>query len=85
VDAEDHLWVAVWGASEARRYSPDGRLVQTIRVPAVQASSVCLVGSDSPRMFITSAAENQTDDLAGALFVVPVDVPGRPADTANID
>jgi sugar lactone lactonase YvrE len=84
VDAEDHLWVAVWGGSEARRYHPDGRVVQTVRVPTLQASSVCLVGRERPRLFITSAAENQTDELAGALFVVPVDVPGPPADAARL-
>ncbi len=85
VDAEDHLWVAVWGGSDARRYHPDGRVVQTVRVPALQASSVCLVGHERPRLFITSAAENQTDELAGALFVVPAKVAARPADFARID
>lgn len=84
VDAEDHLWVAVWGGSEARRYHPDGRVMQTVKVPTLQASSVCLVGHDRPRLFITSAAENQTDELAGALFVVPVEVTGRPADFAKV-
>ena len=84
VDAEDHLWVAVWGGSEARRYHPDGRVVQTVKVPALQASSVCLVGRERPRLFITSAAENQTDDLAGALFVVPAEVTARPADFAKV-
>jgi sugar lactone lactonase YvrE len=84
VDAEDHLWVAVWGGSEARRYHPDGRVVQTVKVPALQASSVCLVGREDPRLFITSAAENQTDELAGALFVVPAEVTARPADFTKI-
>ena len=85
VDVEDHLWVAVWGAAEARRYDPDGRLVATVRVPTVQASSVCLVGRDRPRLFITTAAAGrESDDLAGALFAVPVPVGGRPADRVRL-
>ncbi len=31
VDAEDpHLWIAVWGLGQVRRYSPDGRPVDTL-------------------------------------------------------
>jgi sugar lactone lactonase YvrE len=80
VDDEDHLWVAVWGASEVRRFRPDGSLAEAIKVPTRQPSSVCLVGREDPRLFITTAGEGQTDPLAGALFAVPVQVPGRPAD-----
>jgi sugar lactone lactonase YvrE len=79
VDDEDHLWVAVWGAHEVRRFRPDGRLAEAITVPTRQPSSVCLVGREDPRLFITTAAEGQTDELAGALFAVPVTIPGRPA------
>jgi sugar lactone lactonase YvrE len=63
-----------------RRYRPDGSLAETIKVPTRQASSVCLVGREEPRLFITTAGERQKDELAGALFAVPVGVPGRPAD-----
>jgi sugar lactone lactonase YvrE len=84
VDDEGHLWVAVWGASEARRYRPDGTLAETIRVPTRQPSSVCLFGSEEPRLFITSAATGLSDELAGALFAVPASVGGRPADAFRL-
>lgn len=80
VDEEDHVWVAVWGAGEVRRYRPDGSLAETIRVPTRQPSSVCLVGSERPRMFITTAAGDASDELAGAVFAMPAEVRGRPAD-----
>ena len=80
VDDENHLWVAVWGAAEVRRFSPDGILADAIKVPARQPSSVCLEGRDDPRLFVTTAAEGQGDELAGALFAVPVGVAGRAAD-----
>jgi sugar lactone lactonase YvrE len=85
VDDEQHLWVAVWGAGEARRYHPDGRLVETVRVPTPQASSVCLFGHERPRLFITTAATgHESDALAGALFAMPVAVGARPADLARL-
>jgi sugar lactone lactonase YvrE len=84
VDDEGHVWVAVWGASQVRRYRPDGTLAETIGVPTRQPSSVCLVRRDEPRMFITSAATGLSDELAGALFAVPVSVSGRPADSFRL-
>ena len=82
VDEEDHVWVAMWGASEVRRYRPDGSLAETVRVPTRQPSSVCLMGSEEPRMFVTTAATglDASDELAGALFAMPAAVRGRPAD-----
>ncbi len=84
VDDEGHVWVAVWGASEVRRYRPDGSLAETIRVPTRQPSSVCLFGSEEPRLFITSAATGLSDELAGALFVSPAHVTGRRADAFRL-
>ena len=80
VDDEDHLWVAVWGMAEVRRYRPDGSLAETIRIPTRQPSSVCLYGTDQPRMFVTTAAEGLSEELAGALFSMPAKVGARPAD-----
>jgi len=79
IDHEGQVWVAVWGASEVRRYRPDGSLAETISVPTRQPSSVCLLGSDDPRMFVTTAAEGLKDELGGALFAMPTNVRGRPA------
>jgi sugar lactone lactonase YvrE len=86
VDEEDHLWVAVWGGSEVRRYRPDGSLAETVRVPTRQPSSVCLVGHEHPQMFVTSAATglDASDELAGALFAMPASVRGRPADVFRL-
>ena len=82
VDDEDHVWVAVWGSSEVRRYRPDGSLAETVPVPTRQPSSVCLMGRERPRMFVTSAATglDASDELAGAVFAMPAAVRGRPAD-----
>jgi sugar lactone lactonase YvrE len=86
VDEEDHVWVAMWGASEVRRYRPDGSLAETVRVPTGQPSSVCLMGSEEPRMFVTTAATglDASDELAGALFAMPATVRGRVADVFRL-
>ncbi len=80
IDDEDHVWVAMWGAAEVRRYRPDGSLAETISMPTGQPSSVCLVGRDEPQMFVTTAAEGLNDEFAGALFATPSRVGARPAD-----
>jgi len=80
VDDEDHVWVAMWGAAQVRRYRPDGSLAETISVPTGQPSSVCLVGRDEPQLFVTTAAEGLKDEFAGALFAMPSRVRARPAD-----
>ncbi len=85
VDEQDHVWVAVWGAAEVRRYLPDGSLAETISVATRQPSSVCLVGRDDPRMFVTTAAEGLKDEFAGALLAMPASVRGRPADEYRPD
>jgi sugar lactone lactonase YvrE len=83
-DAEDHLWVAVWGAGEIRRFAPGGELVDRVAVPAPNTSSVAFAGADLDRLVITTATAELTDEQLGAypdsghLFTVPVDVPGVP-------
>jgi sugar lactone lactonase YvrE len=86
VDEEGDVWVAVWGASEVRRYRPDGDLAETTQVPTRQPSSVCLVGREKPRMIITTAATglDGSDELAGSVFAMPVTVRGRRADAFRL-
>jgi sugar lactone lactonase YvrE len=84
LDAADHLWVAVWGGGEVRRYSPDGDLVDSIAVQAPHTSSVAFAGDDLRTLVITTAKEElKPEDLrafpdSGRLFTARVDVPGAP-------
>ena len=84
MDVEDHLWVAVFGAGEVRRHAPDGRLVDTVRVPAPHTTSVAFAGDDLRTLVITTASAELTDEerrahpRSGRLFTVRTDVPGRP-------
>ncbi|MEU9357708.1 SMP-30/gluconolactonase/LRE family protein [Streptomyces sp. NPDC047973] len=84
LDAEEHLWVAVWGAGEIRRYSPTGALTSRLAVPAPHTSSVAFAGSDLRTLVITTASVDLTDAQrgqypdSGRLFTARVDVPGAP-------
>jgi sugar lactone lactonase YvrE len=85
VDSEGFLWVALWGGWAVHRYSPDGRLDVSIRLPVSQVSS-CTFGGDGLReLYITSAATGLAEDAlgaqphAGSLFRSRLDVAGLPA------
>jgi sugar lactone lactonase YvrE len=84
VDSENHLWIAVWGTGQVRRYAPDGGLELTVRVPASRASSVAFAGEDLKTLVITTAQgdpdEEQWGDRArpGRLFTIRSEVAGLP-------
>ena len=68
IDAEDHLWVAVWGEGTVLRFAPDGAVVDRVDVSAPYASSVAFAGSDLDILVITTASDDH-----GAL-----DISGHP-------
>lgn len=85
VDADDHLWVALWGAGRVRRYDPDGRPVAEVVVPAPHTSAVTFAGPDLRTLVVTSATKDLSPQQrvahpsSGMLFAARVDVPGLPA------
>ncbi len=82
IDAEDNLWVAIWGGSRVeKRCGKTGTLLAVIPVPAKQCTSCCFVGTEN-KLFITSAAVGQTGAYDGCLFTCTVDAEGVLPDTA---
>jgi sugar lactone lactonase YvrE len=85
VDADGDLWVAVFGAGQVRRYSPDGALRETLAVPAIQATSCAFAGPKLDRLYVTSATEGWTDEQrraepdAGLVYRFDTDATGLPA------
>jgi sugar lactone lactonase YvrE len=77
VDDEGHIWLAVWGAGQVRRYDPRGRQVAVVTLPVSQPSS-CAFGPDGV-LYITSAAEGTSPDrepLAGSVFALSTEYRG---------
>jgi sugar lactone lactonase YvrE len=84
LDADEHLWVAVHGAGQVRRFAPDGSLVDHVEVPAPHSTSVAFAGDDLRTLVITTAfgelseEERRAHPESGRLFTTRVDVPGTP-------
>ncbi|QTF91986.1 SMP-30/gluconolactonase/LRE family protein [Halomonas sp. BM-2019] len=82
VDAEGHLWLALWGASRVVRLDQDGRVVGEVRLPVSQPSCPVFSGSRLERLYITSAREGLSpaalarEPHAGGLFMAEVGVRG---------
>lgn len=81
VDAEGGVWVALWGGSQVRRYTPEGLLDMIIAVPVRQVSACTFGGSQLDQLFITTSRLGLSDDepQAGAVFVVAAGIEGLPA------
>jgi sugar lactone lactonase YvrE len=84
LDAEGCVWIAIWGSSELRRYTPAGELDTVVRLPVTQVTSAAFGGADLGTLYITTARENFTPaDLAGQphagdIFACTPGVTGRP-------
>lgn len=84
VDASGHLWVAMWGPGQVRRYTPAGEQVATLEVPAPHTTSVAFVGARLDRLLITTATADLKPEmharypLSGRLFLADVGVAGLP-------
>lgn len=70
LDAEGALWVAHWGGGRVSRFTPDGKLGRSIKLPASQTSSCTFAGTELDRMFVTSAADGVDEPHAGMLFEI---------------
>jgi sugar lactone lactonase YvrE len=92
VDSEGHVWIGLFGGWAARRYAPDGGLVETVRFPVANVTKLAFGGADLRTAYATTAAkglsarERAEQPEAGDLFAFRVDVPGvsvTPARLAN--
>jgi sugar lactone lactonase YvrE len=81
VDAEGCLWMGLWAGWAARRYSPKGELLRTVRFPVANVTKLAL---DGTTVYATTAwlgvdpAARKAQPLAGGLFRFEVETPGQP-------
>lgn len=89
VDAEDNLWIAIWGAGEVRSYSIAGQQLATVKVEAPHTTSVAFVGPNLDLLLITTAEVDLTAEQrirfpdSGLLFIANVNVIGVPTTPWN--
>ena len=84
VDAEGCLWIGLYAGWKARRYSPGGELLQTVRFPVGNITKLAFGSADFRTVFATTArqkltaAELERQPEAGDLFSFRVETPGLP-------
>jgi xylono-1,5-lactonase len=84
VDVEGCLWTGLFGGWGLHRYSPEGKLVDQIRLPCSAVTKAAFAGDDLRTLYITTAhvalspEERRQQPLAGGLFRARVSVPGLP-------
>ncbi|MEL7484237.1 MAG: SMP-30/gluconolactonase/LRE family protein [Planctomycetota bacterium] len=90
IDADGHLWVAVWGGSRVARIDPSSGLeVGAVELPCENVTSCCFGGDGLEELWITTArvglSETQLErqPAAGGVFVASVSVRGLPTVPAN--
>ncbi|MCK0197698.1 SMP-30/gluconolactonase/LRE family protein [Ancylobacter sp. 6x-1] len=82
-DAEGLIWCAIWGGGCVHAYSPAGRRVRRVAVPARQPSCPVFVGPRFDRLLVTSAwqdmgeAARAADPGHGQTFLLDVGTQGR--------
>ena len=79
VDSEGMLWLAMFGGSSVRRYTPTGEIVDMVIVDAEQVTCPGFVGPRLDRLAITSGREGGTfSDQTGAIFLADPGATGLP-------
>jgi sugar lactone lactonase YvrE len=82
IDSQACVWISLYGGWEARRYSPDGELIERVRFPVGNITKIAFGGADLRTAYATTARQLLKPDqlerqpLAGGLFAFIVDVPG---------
>ena len=61
VDAEDHVWTGLYMGSQVARFSPDGDLVATVRMPARDITKMALGGAELKTAYVTTATKNMEE------------------------
>ncbi len=78
-DAEGCIWIAHWGGGRISRFSPGGKLLRSIALPATNITSCTFAGPALDRMFVTSSRIDAAEEpLAGCLFEIDPGVQGLP-------
>lgn len=84
IDAEGHLWVALWQGHAVHRYSPEGRLEEVVEVPVAKVTACTFGGEQLDELYITTsrgedeAALAAAEPEAGAVFRYRPGVRGLP-------
>jgi sugar lactone lactonase YvrE len=81
LDAEDRVWVALWGGAAVRCYDPGGSLVEQVELPVPKVTACTFGGPELDELYITTSREGEPDGThraAGAVYRYRPGVRGHP-------
>lgn len=84
VDAEGCVWTGLFGGWGLQRYSPEGKLLTTLRLPCANVTKAAFGDDDLRTLYITTASVGLSEEqrkqqpLAGGLFRARLSVAGLP-------
>lgn len=84
IDSNGYVWISLYAGWAARRYAPNGELVEKVRFPVSNITKMAFGGERLRTAFATSARQMLAADeiarqpLIGSLFEFRVTVPGVP-------
>jgi sugar lactone lactonase YvrE len=87
IDAQDNLWVAFChGGCVACFDSRNGKLLQTIEIPAIETTACTFGGTELNRLFVTTGIKKDTpENNAGRIFVIDgLPIKGTPPNTYTL-
>ncbi len=76
VDTDGGIWNAIFGGGRVVRYTPDGRIDRTIKVPVTNPTCPCFGGADLKTLYVTTArkflteAQLAAEPLAGSVLAL---------------
>ena len=87
IDVQDNLWVAFChGGCVACFDSRNGKLLQTIEIPAIETTACTFGGTELNRLFVTTGIKKDTpENNAGRIFVIDgLPIKGTPPNTYTL-
>jgi sugar lactone lactonase YvrE len=85
IDVDGCVWIGLYSGWSARRYSPEGALVDSVRFPVSNITKIAFGGDDLRTAFATTARQGLKPEQlakqpqAGDLFAFEVETPGLPS------
>ena len=82
IDSNGYVWISLYAGWEARRYAPNGEMVERVRFPVANITKLAFGGEHLRTAFATtarqllSAEDVAKQPLIGSLFEFDVTVPG---------
>lgn len=79
MDANNHIWLGLWGGNALVEITPDGAIGEKIEMPALKVSSCCFAGNDLKDLIITTASKDDAEmyPLSGYVFTKKMDIKGK--------